>query len=71
MKNQKLNAKIHSFGCGLSVCLLIGAGIGLLGYHYFLKPEATPSIKQIVFFSDYDSYNNNCGSNLIWNHNRC
>ena len=32
MKNKKWTALAV-------ICLLIGVGIGLIGYHYFLKPQ--------------------------------
>ena len=53
---------MDGIGCDL---FLIGVGIGLIGYHYFFKPEVTPSngqstkieptkemVEKIVFYED-------------------
>jgi len=58
MKNKKWTALAV-------ICFLIGVGIGLIGYHYFFKPEVTPSngqstkieptkemVEKIVFYED-------------------
>ncbi|KAF5436433.1 hypothetical protein C5S36_00280 [Candidatus Methanophagaceae archaeon] len=37
MKTKNGTQKFIAFAV---VCLLIGVGIGLLGYHYFFKPQS-------------------------------
>lgn len=62
MKNKKWTPKFVALAV---ICLLIGIGIGLIGYHYFFKPEVTPSnwqstkiepakemVESIVFYED-------------------